>query len=249
MFDLKDKVVLVTGANSGIGKAAALGLAKAGATVVVSDLPGSDSDETMKEVREHAPDSIFIGIDVADEDSVAKGIADIVEKFGRLDVGVNNAGIGGGHKPLHETSAEEWNKVVNVNLTGQFYCVKHELLQFLKQGGGTIVNVASLGGLLTIPGEGSYIASKHGSLGLTKTIAAEYGNKGIRANAVCPYYIATPMTANADEATLKAWKADTPMERLGSPEECASAVVFFASDASGYCNGDTLVLDGGKHIR
>ncbi len=249
MIDLEKKIALVTGGNSGIGKAAALELARAGATVAVSDLSKADSGETMDEVRAISPGSIFVEINVAQEESVSEGIATVVDAFGRLDIGVNNAGVGGSHTFIHEMDSSHWSKVIAVNLTGQFYCAKYELRQFLSQGGGVIVNVASLGGLLTIPGEGAYIASKHGALGLTKTIAAEYGNQNIRANAVCPYYIATPMTAGADEDTLKAWKADTPMERLGELEEVAKAIVFFASDASGYSNGDTLVLDGGKHIR
>ncbi|WP_251359889.1 SDR family NAD(P)-dependent oxidoreductase [Kangiella sp. TOML190] len=249
MNRLENKIALVTGGNSGIGQAIAIEMAKEGATVVVSDLANSDTQETMAQVHQYSPDSIFLPIDVSDEQNVIAGIEELVAKFGRLDIAVNNAGVDAPSAQIHEIETKDWNRVIGINLNGQFYCTKHQLKQFLKQGGGTIVAVASLAGLLTIPGQLAYVCSKHGTLGLVKTVAAEYGQQNIRANAICPYYIATNMTAGADDEVRKLWLEDTPMHRLGELKEVAQAAVFYASDESGYCNGNALVLDGGKHIK
>lgn len=223
-------------------------MAREGATIAVTDLKAAQSTETMAEVRKFAPNSIFLEMDVSDEDSVSKAIAQTIEKFGRLDIAVNNAGIDHPPTKIHELDARTWSKVIAVNLTGQFLCAKHEITQFLKQGGGVIVSVASMAGFLAIDGISGYVASKHGTLGLVKNIAAEYGRQNIRANAVCPYYVETKMTARADAAVLDAWREGTPAGRLADLNELSRAVVFFASDDSSYCNGSALELDGGMHV-
>jgi NAD(P)-dependent dehydrogenase (short-subunit alcohol dehydrogenase family) len=248
MKKLDKKFALVTGANSGIGQSIAVELARAGATVAVTDLSVAQSAETMARVKEFAPGSIFVEMDVSDEDSVRAAIARTVATFGRLDIAVNNAGISHPFAKVHELETKRWQKVIDVNLTGQFLSAKHEIAQFLAQGGGTIVNVASLAGLLAIEGEAGYVAAKHGAIGLTETIALEYGGQNIRANAVCPYYLKTNLTAHADEATLEAWRKNTPAGRLGELEEISSAVLFLASDDSSYMNGAALELDGGMHV-
>lgn len=245
MKKLENKIVFITGANSGIGKASAIAAANEGATVIVADLAKSNHDATMNEVQAIAPKSIFVPIDVSDGNSVKDAIATTVKTFGRLDVALNNAGIGAPYSGIHDMPDEEWHKVININLTGQFYCVKYELQQFLKQGGGVIVNLASLAGLVAEPGLVPYTAAKHGVLGLTKNIAVQYGGQNIRANAICPYYIDTPLLNDLNADVRQKWIDRTPMKRLGKAEEIAKAFIYFASDDSSYCNGSILAIDGG----
>lgn len=173
MKRLEDKVVFITGGNSGIGKGCAIEAAKEGAKVVVADLARSDHEKTMQEVGTNGAETLFIPIDVADVASVKNAINATVEKFGRLDVALNNAGIGGPYSGIHDMDEKVWEKIIAVNLTGQFYCVKYELQQFLKQGGGVIVNMSSLAGLIAEQGLAAYTAAKHGLLGLTKNIAVQ----------------------------------------------------------------------------
>lgn len=245
MKKLESKIVFITGGNSGIGKASALEAAKEDATIVIADLSTSDHSKTLKEIEALGAECMFVPIDVADVESVKKAINKTVEKYGRLDIALNNAGIAGKASGIHEMPDETWDKIIAINLTGQFYCVKYELQQFLKQGGGVIVNMASLGGLVAEPGLVPYTAAKHGVLGITKNIAVQYGNQNIRANAICPYYVETPMINSAPDEAHKAWVEATPMKRLCKPEEVAKAFIYLASDDSSYCNGTHLILDGG----
>jgi NAD(P)-dependent dehydrogenase (short-subunit alcohol dehydrogenase family) len=245
MKRLENKIVFITGADSGIGKAAAVEAAREGATVVVADLIGTDHQQTISEVEALGAKCLYVPIDVSDVNSVKQAIATTVEKFGRLDVAFNNAGIGGPYSGIHDMPESVWDKIIAVNLTGQFYCVKYELQQFLKQGGGVIVNMSSLAGLKAEHGLVPYTAAKHGVLGITENIAVQYATKNIRANALCPYYIETPLLSAAASAVHQAWVDGTPSKRLGTAEEVAKAFVFLASDDSSYCNGTQLVLDGG----
>jgi NAD(P)-dependent dehydrogenase (short-subunit alcohol dehydrogenase family) len=245
MKKLENKIVFITGGNSGIGKAAALEAAREGATVVVADMVSKEHDETINELTQLDAKAMFVPIDVADVESVKKAIAMTVEKFGRLDVAFNNAGIGGPYSGIHDMPEAVWDKVIAINLTGQFYCVKYELQQFLKQGGGVIVNMSSLGGLKAEHGLVCYTAAKHGVLGITKNIAVQYATQNIRANAICPYYIETPLLSAAPSEIHKAWIEGTPSKRLGKPEEVAKAFIYLACDDSSYCNGTQIILDGG----
>jgi len=245
MNRLENKVVFITGGNSGIGKACALEAAREGAKVVVADLAKSNHEQTMQEVGGFGTEVMFVPIDVANVESVKSAINATVEKFGRLDVALNNAGIGGPYSGIHDMEEKVWEKIIAINLTGQFYCVKYELQQFLKQGGGTIVNMSSLAGLVAEHGLAPYTAAKHGVLGLTKNIAVQYADKKIRANAICPYYIATPLLSAVPEEIQKQWREGTPAKRLGKADEVAKAFLFFASDESSYCNGTHLAIDGG----
>ncbi len=248
MSSLQNKIALVTGANSGLGQAAAIELAKSGAIVVATDLAEKDSAETMEKVRSLASESTFLEMDVSKEDQVKSAIAKAVDRFSQLDIAVNNAGILPPHAPIHESRTKDWQRVINVNLTGQYLCAKYELQQFLKQGEGTMVNVASMAAFIAGNGHAAYTATKHGLAGLTKAIASEYGDKNIRVNAICPYYIMTNMLEGTDDDTVKAWREATPMKRLGETEEFGKAVVFLASDESSYCHGMIMPLDGGKLV-
>ena len=245
MKKLENKVVFITGGASGIGKASAIEAAKEGATVVIADLPNSKHEETLKEVNALGPKSLFVPMDVSDVESVKQAIQTTVTKFGRLDVALNNAGIAPAYSEIHETDEKSWHRIIDVNLNGQFYCVKYELQQFLKQGGGVIVNLASLAGVKAEPGSVAYTVSKHGFLGLTKNIAVQYGSRNIRANAILPYYIDTPLTGNMPKELHSIWAEATPVKRLGKAEEIAKAFIYLASDDSSYCNGTQLVVDGG----
>jgi NAD(P)-dependent dehydrogenase (short-subunit alcohol dehydrogenase family) len=245
MKKLENKIVFITGGNSGIGKAAALEAAREGAIVVVADMVSKEHDETMNELTQLGAKSMFVPIDVSNVESVKKAINMTVEKFGRLDVAFNNAGIGAPYSGIHDMPEEVWDKVIAINLTGQFYCVKYELQQFLKQGGGVIVNMSSLGGLKAEKGLVCYTAAKHGVLGITKNIAAQYGAQNIRANAICPYYIETPLLSAAPKEVHDAWIENAPMKRLGKPEEVAKAFIYLACEDSSYCNGTQIILDGG----
>lgn len=245
MKKLENKIVFITGGNSGIGKACALAAAKEGATIAVADLPNSDYSQSMNEIKALGAECMFVPINVADVESVKNAITKTVEEYGRLDIALNNAGIAGTASGIHNMPEETWNKIIAINLTGQFYCVKYELQQFLNQGGGVIVNMASLGGLVAEPGLVPYTAAKHGVLGITKNIAVQYGNENIRANAICPYYVETPMISTAPDEAHQAWIEATPMKRLCKPEEVAKAFIYLASEESSYCNGTQLILDGG----
>ncbi|HWY99170.1 MAG TPA: SDR family NAD(P)-dependent oxidoreductase [Bacteroidia bacterium] len=245
MKKLESKVVFITGGISGIGKASALAAANEGAIVVVADLAETNYKETIEEITNLGAKCLFVPIDVSDVNSVKKAISVTVEKFGRLDVAFNNAGIAYGYTNVHDTDEDLWDRQVAVNLTGQFYCIRYELQQFLKQGGGVIVNMASLGGLKAIEGLVAYTAAKHGVLGITKNIAIEYAVKNIRANAICPYYIETNMISMAPRELRKEWTERAPMKRMGNPGEIAKAFIFLASDDSSYCNGAEITLDGG----
>ncbi|ARS35021.1 SDR family NAD(P)-dependent oxidoreductase [Pontibacter actiniarum] len=245
MKRLEDKVVFITGGNSGIGKACALEAAREGANVVIADLAKAEHQGTINELQEMGADAMFVPIDVADVESVKSAIQATVEKYGKLDVALNNAGIGGPYSGIHDMDDKVWEKIIQINLNGQFYCVKYELQQFLKQGGGVIVNMSSLAGLVAEHGLAPYTAAKHGLLGLTKNIAVQYAEKNIRANAICPYYIDTPLLDAVPQDVHQLWIAGTPARRLGKSEEVAKAFIFFASDDSSYCNGTHLAVDGG----
>ena len=245
MKKLEDKVVFITGGNSGIGKASALEAAREGAIIVVEDLASKDHGETIAEIKALGAKCMFVPIDVSDVESVKMAILTTVAEFGQLDVAFNNAGIGGVYSGIHDMPETEWDRLIAVNLSGQFYCVKYELQQFLKQGGGVIVNMASLAGLKAEHGLVPYTVAKHGVLGITKNIAVQYATQNIRANAICPYYVETPLLNVAPEEVHKAWIEGTPAKRLCKPEEVAKAFIYLACDDSSYCNGTQIILNGG----
>ncbi|MBS1842520.1 MAG: SDR family oxidoreductase [Acidobacteria bacterium] len=247
--DLENKVALITGGTTGIGRDTAVLFAKHGAKVVFTGRRETEGNETLGLVRAAGGDSLFLKSDVSKASDVQFIVQKTVEKFGRLDVAFNNAGVEGTLGPLAEQTEENWDYVHNINLKGLWLCLKYEVQQMLKQGGGgVIVNMSSVAGLIGAAGLGVYIASKHGVLGLTKSAALEYAPQGIRVNAVCPAVIETAMADRAfggDPAVNKAMLALHPLGRFGKPVEISEAVVWMCSDKSSFMTGHEIVLDGG----
>ncbi len=252
MPDLKDKVALVTGGSSGIGRAASLAFARAGAKVVVSDVDVSGGEETVGMIADMGGEANFVKADVADDAEVKALIDAVVSKYGRLDCAFNNAGIEGMAGPCAECTEENWDRTIAINLKGVFLCCKYEVIQMLEQGGGAIVNTASVAGLVGFPNIPAYTASKHGVAGLTKALALDYATSNIRVNAVCPGVIHTPMIdrfTGGDPAALKAMGEMQPVERLGKPEEIADIAVMLCSDETSFVTGVPMPVDGGYVAR
>ena len=248
---LEGKVALVTGGGSGIGRATALIMAREGARVAVSDLSKDGIEATVGLINAGGGQGIAIAGDVTDESNVASMVARTVSAYGRLDCAFNNAGISSrADSPpgarLHEVTKSAVDRMLAVNLTGVFLCLKHEIVQMLKQGGGgAIVNTSSIAGLIGLPTSSHYVAAKHGVVGLTKTAAMEYAQEGIRVNCVNPGYIKTPMTDDIMKTRYDELMAKVPMHRLGSAEEIAEAVVWMCSDRASFMTGASHLVDGG----
>ncbi len=245
---LQDKVVLVTGASSGIGRATALAFAKKGAKVVIAARRVKDSEETIQKIKDAGGEGTFIKADVSQKSEVENLIQKAVEKYGRIDCAFNNAGTSGERAPLAECTEENWDMVINISLKGIWLCMKYEIQQMQKQGGGVIVNMSSDQGLVAVPNLSPYIAAKHGIIGLTKSAALEYAKAGIRVNVVCPGLIMTEKLEKAMQAKgaeVLGPVALIPMGRIGKSEEVADAVLWLCSDASSYVTGHSLVIDGG----
>ncbi|CAM2885388.1 SDR family oxidoreductase [Flavobacterium frigoris] len=242
----KNKVAIITGGSSGIGRATALAFAKKGANVVVVDW--HESPETMKTLKDLGAEAIFIKCDVSKSVDVKNMVEKTITTFGRLDYAFNNAGIEGDSAPTADCTEGNWDKTVGINLKGIWLCMKHEIPEILKQGRGTIVNCSSVAGLVGFSGLPAYVASKHGVIGLTKTAALEYAEQGIRVNAVCPGVIQTPMmdrlTGKKKEA-IEQFTALEPVGRMGQPEEIANAVVWMCSDEASFVTGHAMAVDGG----
>lgn len=250
MFDeLQGKVVLVTGGGSGIGRASAIILSQAGAKLIIADAVDQGGKDTVAMVREAGGEAIFIKTDVSQPDQVESLVKQILEKFGQLDCAVNCAGVVGKTVPLNEQEVSEFDRVIGINLKGVFLCMKYEIAAMLKQGSGSIVNIASVLGLVASPGTGVYSASKHGVIGLTKSAALDNARTGIRINAICPGTIETPMASRFyEEAGLSLLSSQEfsriPIGRMGRPEEIAQAVKWLCSPASSYVTGISLPVDG-----
>ena len=246
--ELEGKVGLVTGGTSGIGRETAVLFAKAGAKVVVAGRREPEGAETIELIRAAGSDGLFVNADVSKASQVEALIQKAVEKFGRLDVAFNNAGIEGVWVPIVEQSEEDWDRTVAINLKGVWLCLKYEIQQMLKQGGGgAIVNMASIAGLIGTAGAATYVASKHGVLGLTKSAALETARSGIRINAVCPAVIETPMGKRLFNTPVarKNLVSYHPIGRFGRSGEIAEAVVWMCSERASFMTGQSLVLDGG----
>ena len=257
--DIQGKVVLITGGATGMGKATAKEFASLGAKVIVTTGHSVAKGEAVaKEIRDAGGEAVFLPCDISSEESVRDCVHAIVEKYGRLDCAFNNAGVGPDgvnipYGPLTEWSTENWDKVMNTNLRGLFFCLKYELMQMQKQGKGSIVNTASIGGLKMAPGFGAYGPSKAGVIALTRTAAIENAKNGIRVNVVCPGpTTGTELMANTmatdpgEEANLK--EHVIPMGKLGTAEDVAHAVVWLSSDYAGHTTGQAFSVDGGMHI-
>jgi NAD(P)-dependent dehydrogenase (short-subunit alcohol dehydrogenase family) len=243
------KVALVTGASSGIGRATALAFAREGAAVVVADLHSEHGQETVTMIRDQGGTATLVVGDVAQEVDVTQLIDATVRTYGRLDYACNNAGIEGTQAPTADYPSDVWDRVIAVNLTGVWRCMKHEIPVMLDHGGGAIVNMASILGVVGFANAAAYTAAKHGVIGLTQVAALEYAAQGVRVNAICPAFIATPMLERAGLLGNPEMRAMLeglhPIKRLGRPEEVAEAVIWLCSDAASFVTGHALLVDGG----
>ncbi len=245
MSEFAGKVVLVTGAASGIGCAAAVQFSQQGARVVVADINHTSAQAVADEIGDCA---LAVNVNVAEAASCEAMVAKAVEAFGRLDVLFNNAGISGERHNLANQPLDEWQRVIDINLSGVFYCVKYAVPEMRKSGGGVIVNVASVDGLVGMATISPYTASKHGVLGLTKSIALEYGRENIRCVAVCPGFVDTAMTQssfNDEEAEALAQTIPNVGGIPAKPEQIANLVTWLASDKASYMNGSSHTIDAG----
>jgi 3-oxoacyl-[acyl-carrier protein] reductase len=244
---LAGRVALVTGAAQGIGKAVALLLARNGADIVVSDINLEKAEETANEIKSIGRKALAVKGDVANWNDVERMVEVILEKFAKIDILVNNAGITRDKLVLRMTE-EDWDAVLDVNLKGTFHCTKAVVRHMAKQRSGKIVNIASVVGEMGNAGQANYSASKAGVIGLTKTIAREFAQRGININAIAPGYIETPMTEVLPEKAREELKKLIPMERLGKPEDVAEAVLFLVSEESNYITGHVLNVNGGIYM-
>ena len=247
---LKDKVIIVTGAASGIGRSSALCLAKAGAKVVVSDVSEQAGRTTVEEIGSLGGEATFIAADMGSEADVARMVAQTVKTYGCLDGAFNNAGIVQCGKPLHLLTTKDWDRAIRIDLTGVFWCIKYEVLAMLETGGGAIVNTASSLGQVAIANAAEYVAAKHGVMGLTRAAAADFGASGVRVNAILPGIIETPviesMSQNEDfRVFLVKLKDRHPIGRFGQPGEIAEAAAWLLSSAASFVNGAAIPVDGG----
>ena len=246
---LENRVALVTGGASGIGRAAAFALAAEGAAVVISDVNTLQGEETAQELITAGHKAMFIPCDVSRAVQVSSMVRRTVSSFGRLDCAVNSAGIGGDMTPTDLREEASWDLIMDINLKGVWLSMKYELEPMLNQSGGAIVNVSSAAGLTGLRHASAYSASKHGVIGLTRSAALEYARKNIRINAVCPGFTDTPLVDELNAANPKMVEATIqaiPMRRLGTPEEIAQAIVWLCSDDSSFVTGHALAIDGGR---
>ncbi len=245
-YDYSGKVAIVTGGASGIGEAVVHSLAASGAKVIVADFDETLGQAVTDKVIADGGTASFYKVDVSNAQQVEAMVRFAVDTYGGLHVAINNAGIGGAQAPTGEYGVDDWQKVIDINLSGVFYGLRYEIPAMLESGGGAIVNLASILGSVGFANAPGYVAAKHGVVGLTKTAAMEYATSGIRINSVGPGFIRTPLLEkNLDEATLGAIAGMHPIRRLGTPEEVANLVTFLCSDEAGFMTGAYYLVDGG----
>lgn len=247
MSQLKNKVAIITGAASGIGKATAILFAKEGAKVVVSDINEESGNKVVEEIKADGGEAIFIKADTSSPEQNENLVKETVKAFGKLDVAVNNAGIGGEVNKAGDMSIEGWQKVIDINLSGVFYGMKYQAPEMVKNGGGSIINIASILGQAGFATSAGYVAAKHGVVGLTKSAAWEYAPDKVRINAVGPGFIYTGLVSEEamGKEALSHLETKHAFGRLGQPEEIASMLLFLASDGASFVTGSYYPVDGG----
>ncbi|HEY2104574.1 MAG TPA: SDR family oxidoreductase [Candidatus Binataceae bacterium] len=244
---LQDRICLITGGASGIGRAAALAFAREGATLTIADV-SAGGEETARIVRNAGGQAVFTRCDISVPAGVEALIAGIVDRHGRLDCAFNNAGIEGPLVPMAEVSEELWDRIIRVDLRGVWLCLKHEVRQMMRQGYGAIVNTSSTAGICGTPGYSPYTAAKHGVIGLTRSVALQCAKSGIRVNAICPGLTDTPMMdriLGGDPEMEKLFVAGTPIGRKARPDEIAAAAVWLCSEDASFVTGAIIPVDGG----
>lgn len=244
-MELKDKVALITGAASGIGESTALLFAKEGAKVVLTDIDEENGNKVLEKIKQQGGEAIFMKADTSNASDSQKSVEKAIEQFGRLEIAVNNAGIGGAQSPIGEYAIEDWDKVIAINLSGVFYGMRYQIPAMLKNGSGSIINVASILGSVGFANSAAYVAAKHGVVGLTKTAALEYSSKGIRVNSVGPAFIKTPLLDSLDQELLDQLVSVHPIGRLGESLEVAHMFLWLASDKASFATGAYYPIDGG----
>jgi NAD(P)-dependent dehydrogenase (short-subunit alcohol dehydrogenase family) len=249
MGALDGKVAIITGAAKGIGESTALLFAEEGAKVTVSDVDVENGKKVVEAIKENGGEAIFVRSDASKAEDHEALVKKTVEAFGKLDIAVNNAGIGGPLAKTAEYPLDGWEKVISLNLSGVFYGTRYQIAEMLKNGSGSIVNIASILGQVGTANSPAYVAAKHGVVGLTKTAALEYATDGIRVNSVGPGYIKTPLLSVLDEETLEYVKSLHPMGRLGEANEVAELILWLASDRSSFVTGNYYAVDGGYLAR
>lgn len=244
MARLKDKIAVITGSGKGLGEAIALLFSREGAKIVVFDIDEPAGRETVEQIQEQGGEAIFVHGDVSNPDDAARLIDAAVDAYGRVDVLVNNAGI---HvdRTVADTTEAEWDRILGVNLKGVFLCSKAAIPQMRRQGGGNIICISSISGLIGQLNQAAYNASKHGIIGLVRCMAYDHALENIRANAICPGVMNTPLVASVPEEHIAPYRKTSLLERFAEPSEVANAALFLASDESSYVTGSAMVVDGG----
>lgn len=244
-MQLEGKVALITGAGSGIGEATAVLFAKEGAKLLLTDINEEHGKAVTEKIKKSGGEAVFFKADTSIAADSEKSVAEAVKNFGKLDIAVNNAGIGGPQSPVGEYEIEGWDKVIAINLSGVFYGMRYQIPAMLKSGKGSIINVASILGSVGFPNSAAYVSAKHGVVGLTKSAALEYSAQGIRINSVGPAFIKTPLLDELDEELMEQLVGLHPIGRLGEAEEVAQLFLWLAGDRSSFSTGAYYPIDGG----